>query len=123
MNLTTNKVHHHTPCASSVLDFFGVRGVTWNDRTKTNVWDNTLRRAGFSVRSRTSKMGKNPTVGGSREKIRKIAENEPDIVAFVARIQGHVLIIDRNGDTIVDTAPRKRDRRKLLKLVAIIDNK
>jgi len=120
MNLTTNKVHHETPCATSVLKFFGVKGVTWNDRTKTNVWDATLRRSGFSVRSRFSKLKANErSVGGSRRKLAEVARNEPDLLAFVVRVKGHVLVMDRNGKTVVDTAPRNRDHRKLLKVVAV----
>ena len=57
MNITSNQVHHQTPCASSVLAHFGVSGVTWNERTGRNVWDATLRRAGFTVASRKSKLG------------------------------------------------------------------
>ena len=120
MNISTNTIHHKTPCATSILAFFGVEGVTWNDRTKKNVWADTLRRAGFSVRSRTSKLNKKEqTVCAARSKIAKIATDEKDIIAFIACIKGHVLVIDRNGQTVVDTAPRKRDKRQIVRLVAI----
>lgn len=122
MNLTDNKVHHHTPCASAVLSFFGVKGVTWNDRTKKNVWDNTLRRNGFAVRSRFSKLSANEkTVGSARSKIAKIAAEEPNIIAFIVRVKGHVFIINREGKTVVDTSSRKRDKRELRGLWAIME--
>lgn len=110
-----------TPCANATLNFFGVKGVTWNERTQKNVWADTLRRAGYSVRSRASKLGKKAsTVGSARKKIAEIAEAEPNIVAFVARVKGHVLVVGRNGQTLVDTDDRKNDRRKLVGLVAVM---
>ena len=110
-----------TPCATATLNFFGVSGVTWNERTKQNVWDNTLRRAGYAVRSRASKLGKREsTVGAARQKIADIAQGEPEIIAFVARVDGHVLVLGRDGQTIVDTDPRKNDRRKLRGLFAVM---
>lgn len=109
-----------TPCATAALEFFGVVGVTWNERTRQNVWADTLRRAGYSVRSRASKLGKRTaTVGAARNKIADIASAEPAIIAFIARVDGHVLVIGRDGQTLVDTAPRKTDRRKLLGLFAV----
>ena len=110
-----------TPCATATLNFFGVSGVTWNERTKKNVWEGTLRRAGYAVRSRASKLGKRTsTVGAARQKIADIAQSEPEIVAFVARVDGHVLVIGRDGQTLVDTDPRKNDRRKLRGLWAVM---
>lgn len=110
-----------TPCAAATLNFFGVSGVTWNARTRQNVWECTLRRAGYAVRSRASKLGKRTsTVGAARQKIAEIAQGEPEIIAFVARVQGHVLVVGRDGQTLVDTDPRKNDRRKLLGLCAVM---
>lgn len=112
-----------TPCATAALNFFNVSGVTWNDRTKRNVWEDTLRRAGYSVRSRLSKLHPTRlvTVGAARKKIAQIAEAEPAIIAFVGRVDGHVIVIGRDGQTLVDTAPRKNDRRTLVGLVAVMD--
>jgi hypothetical protein len=108
------------PCASAALKFFGVVGVTWNDRTGQNVWPDTLRRAGYSVRSRLSKLAKSEqTVGAARNKLKQIADNEPCIIAFIMRVKGHVLVIDTNGKTVIDTAPRLRDKRRILGLFAI----
>jgi len=110
-----------TPCATATLNFFGVQGVTWNNRTKQNVWADTLRRAGYSVRSRASKLSKKTaTVGAARKKIAEIAAGEPDIIAFVARVKGHILVVGRDGQTLVDTDDRKNDRRKLVGLVAVM---
>jgi len=109
-----------TPCATSVLEFFGVYGgTTWNARTRKNVWPDTLRRNGWAVRSRLSKLGKRPTVGNSRAKLRAIAKAEPQIKAFVVRVPGHVMIISRNGTTLKDTAPRRRDSRRIVGVFAV----
>jgi hypothetical protein len=35
-------------------------------------------------------------------------------------VDGHVLVIGRDGQTLVDTDPRKNDRRKLKGLVAVM---
>jgi len=110
-----------TPCATAVLAYFGVTGTTWNDRTKRNVWDATLRRSGYAVRSRQSKLNKGErTVGAARTKIASIAAQEPTIIAFIAHVRGHVLVVGRDGATIVDTDPRKNDRRTLLGLRAVM---
>lgn len=118
--MDTNKVLISTPCAGATLNFFGVEGTTWNNRTKKNVWENTLRRNGFSVRSRKSKLGKAKTVGAARKVLDKISESEPEIIAFVIRVDGHVLVLDRGGKTIVDTDPRIKDKRKVLGLMAVM---
>jgi len=113
------KVLESTPCATATLAYFGVKGVTWNNRTQKNVWADTLRRAGYAVRSRMSKLGKRPTVGSIRKKAAEIAAQEPQIKAFIVKVERHVLVMDRQGNTVVDTAPRKRDARRVYKFVAV----
>ena len=108
-----------TVCASAVLAYFGVAGTTWNKRTKKNVWADTLRRGGYAVRSRTSQLSNRATVGGSRAKLRAIAEAEPSVLAFLVQIEGHILLLDREGVTEIDTSPRKRDSRKVVKVYAV----
>jgi len=110
-----------TPCASAALAFFGVTGVTWNNRTKLNVWEGTLRRNGFAVRSRMSKLNsKENSVGNARAKLATVAAQEPAILAFVVRVDGHVLVVARDGRTVVDADPRQRDRRKVRGVYAIM---
>ncbi len=110
-----------TPCATATLEYFGVsNGVTWNERTRKNVWSDTLRRAGYSVRSRMSNLLKREkTVGAARKRMAAIAEADPSIIAFCVSVEGHVLVVDRNGETIVDTDPRRQDRRQILALRAV----
>ena len=60
----------------------------------------------YTVRSRLSSLGKNPTVGKIRSKLSK------EKGLYIIRVKGHVLLMDSEGKTIVDTSPRKRDKRK-----------
>ena len=69
-------------------------------------------RTRFTVRSRLSKLGKGKSVGAVRAKMIKMAQEERAL-GFILRVDGHVLFVDHNGKTVVDTDPRKRDRRKI----------
>ena len=112
--------HQRTPCASAVLAHFGASGITWNNRTQRNVWDDTLRRHGYAVRSRTSQLpSKGRTVAGIRQKLAQIAAGEPQIQAFAVTVRGHVLVVDRNGQTVVDTAPNYTRRKQVVTVHAI----
>ena len=116
-----NKVLVRTPCASATLRYFNVQGVTWNERTKKNVYLDTLRRHGYAVRSRKSLLRKSEqTVGGARKRLAEIAEKENGFIAFTVMVPGHVLVVDRNGNTIVDTAPRQRDKRRIMQVHAVL---
>ena len=108
-----------TGCAGATLRFFGVDGVTWNNRTQKNVFRDTLRRNGFSVRSRKSKLGKIKTVGAARAKIVEIAKDEPDVIAFMVTVKAHVLVVGTDGKTIVDTSPRAKDKRQIMAIDAV----
>ena len=55
------------------------------------------------------------------KEIAEIAADEPNIIAFVARVKGHVIVVGRDGQTLVDTDDRKNDRRKLVGLLAVMD--
>lgn len=52
------------------------------------------------------------SVGAMRKAIRK---HRPDeyIVAYVVLVRGHVLMLNNDGSTAIDTAPRQRDCRKV----------
>jgi hypothetical protein len=75
----------------------------------------------WSMRSVKSYVNAKPdsTVGSLRNAMHEYATKEQHLVAYVIRVEGHVLMIDRNGKTLVDTAPRKRDRRKVLDITGI----
>ena len=68
-------------------------------------------RSRWKVTSRAAGL-KGKSVGAVREKLRAIAERD-QFIAFIVRVDGHVLLLDALGYTCVDTAPRARDRRKV----------
>ena len=64
----------------------------------------------FSVRSVKS-MVKGQTVGAVRSSLAAIGA-----IAYIVIVEGHTLLLDNKGKTLVDTAPRSRDRRKIVKI-------
>ena len=73
-----------------------------------------------SVRSRKSKM-KGLTIGKVRDSIRGL--NDPIDTKYFVVVSGsgycHAMVLDRTGNTIIDTDPRKRDKRKVYSIHAI----
>jgi len=73
----------------------------------------------YTVRSRMSAFGSSVrSVGALRKKAAKVAAAavsdtgaKVNVVGFIVGVPGHVLMLDASGNTVVDTAPRKRDRR------------
>ena len=74
-------------------------------------------RTRFTVRSRLSKLNKNKSIGNARSKMAEIATE--NTIGFLIGIKGHVLLADANGQTVTDTAPRRRDRRAVTELFII----
>jgi len=110
-----------TVCVTAVLTALGIDAdsfkFTWNERTRENVWAGILRRNGFAVRSRKSQMPRRATVGSCREAIAKL--NDPTGTLYVVGVACHVLLLNAEGKTVVDTAPRKRDRRTVTRVCAV----
>lgn len=72
-------------------------------------------RNGYTCRSRSSQV-RGKSVGSQREKFAKLTEDmrgKAVVTGYIVRVKGHVLLLDRYGQTKVDTAPRKADRRKI----------
>lgn len=69
---------------------------------------NLFGRARYLVRSRKSRLAKGSTVGRARTKCQDIGA-----AFYVVRVDGHALLLGCDGRTLVDTDPRKRDRRKI----------
>lgn len=76
------------------------------------------RTVGFQVRSRKSNLKKNSTVGAARKTIQKLAAKENNSY-YIVRVEGHALLMDSDGNTVVDTDPRKADRRKITHFYAV----
>lgn len=75
----------------------------------------------WSMRSVKSYVKATPdsTVGSLRKAMNDYATKEQRLAAYVIRVEGHVLMIDRDGKTLIDTAPRKRDSRKVLDIAGV----
>lgn len=96
-----------TACASACIAYFGLLDKMRYLHTINDIV-NGLRRNGYSVRSRKSSIKKDSTVGSVRT---QLANLEPGI--YLVRVPGHAMLMNHNGETIVDTDPRKRDRRRI----------
>jgi hypothetical protein len=113
-----------TVCVSAALAYFGVTPDMYTV-TSTNknlrAYHGILRRHGLGVRSRASATRKAKSVGQLRKLLPKVAKNETEnVVGYLVAVPSHVLVLDINGVTVVDTAPRKRDARKLVQVHAIV---
>lgn len=99
-------------CALAVARALGV-----NDNVRyLHVMEDLVRaaRTKYTVRSRKSLL-KADTVGALRKEI----QEKIDALAFIVRVDGHVILLDCNGNTVVDTDPRKRDKRKVTHVYAV----
>jgi len=108
-------------CVSKCLGYLGITPdlyhSTWTKKTGNDATNAILRRFGFAVRSRKSYIAKNSTVGGIRKSIKKL--NDPKDTVYFVTVRGHLLALDRNGKTVIDTAPRKNDRRRVVDIKAV----
>jgi len=115
-----------TVCVTTVLVALGVPfdgfKYTWNG--KKNIWPEILRRAGYAVRSRASRLPRVCTVGKSRAIIAAMDDAPGTMYAVTVRtVAGsHLMLLNDKGQTVVDTAPRHRDARRIAKISAIIPN-
>ena len=114
----TEKTVCVTACLTSLGIPVGAFRNTWNGRR--NTWDGVLRRNGYAVRSRLSQLPKGCTVGKARKLIaNRIAQRDPAGTRYLIAVPGHLIMLNAQGQTVVDTAPRKRDRRRVTLLVAV----
>jgi hypothetical protein len=81
-----------------------------------------LRGTGYNVRSRKSKMPKGLTIGACRKAIDRLDEEAIYLVTVNGSGYCHSMLLDSNGQTIVDTAPRRRDRRKVHSIYAVFSS-
>jgi len=102
-------------CAQRVAQFLGCANTT---RYLHLISDLVIsaRKKGWIVRSRMSYI-KGMSVGNSRSMLAKLSGceklEETCVFGYIIRVDGHVIFLNASGDTVVDTAPRKRDRRKI----------
>ena len=104
-----------TVCTSAVLAALGISPDTYHYCQNRTDMERIMRRAGWSVRSRLSKVGKGRSIGQARKRIAALGEDG----YYYVSIPGHAMLLDSKGRTVVDTAPRQRDRRKVLAVTKI----
>jgi hypothetical protein len=115
----TNSTKHasgrgKTICTSAVLSSFGIHHSEFHYAENATTVKNVLRRKGFSVRSRKSalKVNAQTTIGQLRVAIQKIDGSTKN--RYYVGVVGHAMVLNGEGKTIIDTAPRKKDRRKVV---------
>ena len=86
-----------------------------------NVRESILRRNGFAVRSRLSAIGGKISIGAARKKIKQLRDpvGTRYLVVVSGKRMSHAMLLDADGETIVDTAPRKRDKRRIISIKAV----
>ena len=130
MNSIANSNNPKNPnknaCGLAVASALGV-----GDATRyLHTWCDLQRavRSMYSFRSvKTAvKVKPNTTLGSIRKNIQEHNKKADTCMAYVAHVDGHVLLLSREGRTIIDTAPVKRDRRKVLNIYGVyvpLDNR
>lgn len=106
-----------TVCTSACLAHLGIPPEKYNYSSKWGDMERIMRNNGYAVRSRRSKVPSGTTVGGARKYLAKL--NDPPGTVYYVSVPGHAMLLDGDGETIVDTAPRRRDRRTLLRVYAV----
>jgi hypothetical protein len=109
-----------TVCVTACLTAIGIDlNAFHSTSTAKNIdaYEGVIMRNGFALRSRKSSMPKGASVGACRKAIQKL--DDPRGTLYLVRIAAHVLLLDASGETVVDTAPRQRDRRAIMKIHAI----
>jgi len=111
-----------TVCVSACLTALGVSidsfhyTGTINDGRRESI----LRRHGYKVRSRKSSMP-GLTIGQVRKGIQKLKDSAD--TKYLVIVNGdsycHCMLLDSDGKTVVDTDPRKRDKRKVHSIKAV----
>ena len=106
-------------CGLAVASALGVQNATrylhtWGDlqRAIRTTW--SFR----SVKSALRVTCGETSVGAMRKAIRK-HDADASLMSYVVQVQGHVLMLQRDGKTLVDTDPRKRDNRKVLAVYGV----
>jgi len=106
-------------CALAVAKALGVDGATkylhtWPDLARAIRWMWSFR----SVKSAVG-MREGDTVGKLRAKLKKNYGKDPKLYLYVAMTPEHVIVLGPKGETVVDTAPKKRDVRPVLKVYGV----
>jgi len=106
-------------CGLTVANALGVADATrylhtWDDLARAIRWM-------WSFRSVKSAVGykRGDTVGKLRAKLAKNYGSDPKLYLYVAMTDEHVIVLGPKGETVIDTAPVKRDVRKVWKIYGV----
>ena len=118
-NSNNAKNRNKNVCALVVAKALGVDGATrylhtWDDLARAIRWMWSFR----SVKSAVG-MREGDTVGKLRAKLAKNYGSDPKLYLYVAMTPEHVIVLGPKGETVIDTAPTKRDVRPVLKLYGV----
>lgn len=122
-HITHESGEKKTVCVTACLTHFGVDVDSFHytgfigDGRRAAI----LRRNGYHVRSRMSRVGKGRTIAAARKRIAKLDDSPTTQYLICVRGRGwaHAMVLDGNGATVVDTDPRKSDRRKVVEIFAV----
>jgi hypothetical protein len=115
--LTSNNPYNRNKnlCALAVAKALSVH----NETRYLHTWGD-LQRAIRKLWSFRSVMSVTKADGKSVEQIRKrLKKHDAGACGYVVRVKGHVLLLDENGNTFVDTAPVKKDTREVLDVYGV----
>ena len=109
-------------CVSACLSYLGIKPnqykFTWSKRTGNDSALAIMRRFGYAVRSRKTAFKKATTVSALKKAIKGYTDLSDNVYYYVG-VKGHALLLDGNGNVLVDTDPRQRDRRRVFKVKAV----
>ena len=113
-------------CALRVAEYLNVEKTVRYLHTITDLV--RAARKSYTVRSRMSKV-KGKSVGAARKALSTISEKENSahpiggkVAGYIIRVKGHAVFVDSNGNTVIDTDPRKADRRKITHCYMVMDD-
>jgi hypothetical protein len=114
-----------TVCTTAVLAHFGIdaKNFHYSDshgdvkrHLNAHGWRHSSRLSAVGVRG-TTPFTKYPSVGKVRQLIAKL-DDGPGAMYYVG-VKGHAMLLDNKGQTVVDTAPRRVDRRKIVHISVV----
>jgi len=119
-----------TVCVSTCLNFLGISADTYKyTSTKTDrmAYKGVMRRKGLSVRSRKSELkvgGKNgcPTMTTVKSNLRKSDYGRNDLFMVIGyqKTCAHMMILNGEGNTVIDTAPGKKWRIEDVSIIEVL---
>ena len=114
-----------TVCVSTCLNYLGIAPDQYNytsSKSNTTAYENVLRKHGYAVRSRISefKVKKfRSTMTELKQAVRKSGYTKADLF-LVSGVQlkcAHLMIMNGEGEIVIDTAPKKKWKIKSVRQV------